>query len=247
MKPAWQEITDASSRLNSIDSSVEKKKRSWGLIKRRSCPVPTARGWLVCFLIFILFAVLLARRIHPFLAVNDPVPGGVLVVEGWAPDSAFKDAIAEFHSNHYDKIFVTGIPLEHGAPLSEYHSYAELGAAVLIKLGMPTNVVQAVPTPRVIQDRTYTSAIALKKWWREHATTVSKINLYTSGPHARRSRLLFEKAMGKEVTVGVIAAPVDDYDPDHWWRSSPGVRNVIGEAIAYLYARILFRAPKENP
>jgi uncharacterized SAM-binding protein YcdF (DUF218 family) len=233
--------------LNSTDSSVEKKKRSWGLIKRRSCPVPTARGWFLYLLIFVLFAVLLAHRIHPFLAVNDPVPGGVLVVEGWAPDSALKDALAEFHSNHYDKVFVTGIHLEHGGPLSEYDNYAELGTAVLIKLGMPTNAVQAVPTPRVIQDRTYTSATELKKWLREHSMPVSKINLYTSGPHARRSRLLYEKAMGKAVTIGVIAAPVDDYDPDHWWRSSPGVRNVTGEAIAYLYARLLFRAPKDLP
>jgi uncharacterized SAM-binding protein YcdF (DUF218 family) len=232
--------------LKSADSTVEKKKRSWGLLKRRSCLVPTAKGWLLFLLGLFLCAVVIARRIYPFLSVNDPVPGGILVVEGWASDPVLKDAIAEFQRNHYDKVFVTGIPIDHGGPLSEYKNYAELGAAVLVKYGMATNDVQAIPTPRVIRDRTYSSAVSLKKWLREHSMPVSKINLYTGGPHARRSRLLFEKAMGKEVTIGVIAAPVDDFDPDHWWRSSPGFRSVTSEAIAYFYARILFRAPKDE-
>jgi hypothetical protein len=29
-----------------------------------------------------------------------------------------------------------------------------------------------------------------------------------------------------------------NFDPAHWWRSSAGVRTVIGEAIAYLYSRL---------
>jgi uncharacterized SAM-binding protein YcdF (DUF218 family) len=229
-------------------TDLEKKpRRPWGLLKRRSCLIPTLRGWFVILLVLALFAVLLARTIHPFLALNDSVPGGFLVVEGWAPDKALMRAIAEFRTNHYEKVFVTGIPIEHGGPLSEYKTYAELGASVLIKLGLETNVVQAVPTPQVIQDRTFTSAVAVKKWLREHGIAASKINVFSSGPHARRSRLLYEKAMGKGITIGVIAAPEDDYDPEHWWRSSPGVRTVTGEAIAYLYARILFRTPKESP
>jgi hypothetical protein len=31
-----------------------------------------------------------------------------------------------------------------------------------------------------------------------------------------------------------------DYDPGHWWRSSDGFREVIGEVIAYFYARSCF-------
>jgi len=62
----------------------------------------------------------------------------------------------------------------------------------------------------------------------------------TLGPHARRSRLLFQKAFGKEVKVGVISVEDRDYDPAHWWRSSEGVREVLGEAIAYFYAKFFF-------
>jgi len=214
----------------------------WGLCRRRLCWVPTWRGWLLTALLFVLVATILVRGAHPFLAVNAPVPGGVLVVEGWASDAGMEAVISEFKANHYEKLFVTGGPLEQGAPLSEYRTYAELGAATLLKLGMPTNAVQAVPAPRVNRDRTYASAVTLRQWFADHGMTPDKINLMSGGPHARRSRLLFQKAFGSGVTIGVIAGPVSEYDPRHWWRSSQGFRVVTSEAIAYLYARVLFRA-----
>ena len=66
------------------------------------------------------------------------------------------------------------------------------------------------------------------------------------GPHARRTRLLFQEAFGSKVAVGVIAVPDDAYDPRHWWRSSEGVRDVVGEAIAYVYARFFFYPAGSN-
>jgi len=173
------------------------------------------------------------------------VPGGALVVEGWVPDHMLRAAIAEFKRNHYDRLFVTGLPVTQGAPLSEYKNYAFIGEASLVKLGLSTNDVQAVPTGRIIRDRTYAMALSLKHWLREHGTAPTKVTVITGGPHARRSRLMFEKAMGQGVTVGIIAIPAEDYDEVHWWHSSAGVRSVIGEAIAYVYARFLFWPPEE--
>ena len=186
-----------------------------------------------------------ARTAYPFLAVTDPLPGGVLVVEGWASDPEVEMAIAEVHRNHYDKVFVTGIPVERGSPFSEYKTFAELGAIALRNLGLDRAMVQAVPAPRVSKDRTYSSAVSLKQWWREHGMAPTRVNLVTSGAHARRSRLLFQKALGKGVAVGVIAVGPEDYDEKHWWRSSQGFRTVTGEVLAYGYARFLFRAAKE--
>jgi len=31
-----------------------------------------------------------------------------------------------------------------------------------------------------------------------------------------------------------------DYNPKQWWRYSDGVREVIGESIAYIYAKFFF-------
>ena len=61
------------------------------------------------------------------------------------------------------------------------------------------------------------------------------------GCHARRTWLLFERAFeGEDVEIGVISELNRDYDPERWWGSSAGVRAVVGESIAYFYARVLF-------
>jgi uncharacterized SAM-binding protein YcdF (DUF218 family) len=224
---------------------MEQKKTSWGLFGRRQCLVPTLRGWVLLALSFAALALLAARVLYPFLAVTDSVPGGVLVVEGWVADYMLEAAVAEYKRDHYARLFVTGVPLQQGAPLSEYQNYAQLGAATLLKLGLSTNDVQAVPTGLTRRDRTYATALSLRSWWREHEMAPTKVNLVTGGPHARRSRLLFEKALGQGVTVGVIAIPANDYDERRWWNSSQGVRIVTGEALAYVYARLLFYPPKE--
>ena len=189
--------------------------------------------------------VVFIRCLYPFLALNDPVSGGLLVVEGWLPDYGLQLASVEFKREHYQKIYVTGGPLEMGMHLAAYQTYAQLGAATLLKLGLDSNVVQAVPAPMVRQDRTYSSAVSLKKWLLEHDLKPTKIQLLSEGPHARRSRLLYEKVMGEDVAIGVTSIPSGQYDPKHWWHYSSGFRNVIDEAVAYLYARLLFSPPKE--
>jgi hypothetical protein len=69
---------------------------------------------------------------------------------------------------------------------------------------------------------------------------VKNFNVLTEDVHARRTRLLFQEAFGRDVKVGIIALPDPDYDPKRWWRYSEGVREVLGEGIAYLYAKFLF-------
>ena len=224
---------------------MNKERHCWGLLRRRQCLVPTWRGGLLLFLLAVgLFWVGL-NGIHPFLAVNAPVEGGDMVVEGWMADYALKEALQEFQKGGRSRLYVTGSPLDAGAPLSEYRSYAELGAAVLAKFGAETNALQAVPAPRVKQDRTYASAIALKRWLEVNGIQCRSLTVVSEGTHARRSRLLFEKAFGPEVQIGIIALTPESYDPKKWWRSSQGVRVVIGEALAYGYARFVF-SPKKG-
>ena len=186
-----------------------------------------------------LFTVLV-RSIHPFLAVNDPVQDGLLVVEGWAPDYVLGKALEELKRDHYEKIYVAGGPLDYGNYLISYQTFAQLGAATLIHMGVDSNLVQAVPAPHVRQDRTYASAVSLRAWLIAHGIQPTRIHLISEGPHARRSRLLYEKAMGDGVVVGITSIPSEEYDPKHWWRSSAGVRTVIDEAVAYVYARLIF-------
>ena len=89
------------------------------------------------------------------------------------------------------------------------------------------------------RERTYSSAIALRDWFRDN-TPVDTINVVTEGAHARRTRLLYQTAVGRNVTVAIIAVSNADYNPKQWWRYSDGVREVIGESIAYIYAKFFF-------
>jgi uncharacterized SAM-binding protein YcdF (DUF218 family) len=209
--------------------------------------VPTWRGLLVLLILLTVFAYALFRGSYPFLAVNAPAPGGILIVEGWGSDEVmrqtaarFKESLLENHSS-FNKVMVTGGVVETGGPLMIYKTYADLGAAILLKSGLTTNEVEAVPAPFVQRDRTYAAAVSLKQWFDVHQVDVKAINLITVGPHARRSRLLFQKALGKQYKVGVISLSLTDYDPKHWWRSSSGVRIVISELLAYSYARFWFK------
>lgn len=215
------------------------------LLTRKTCVVPTWRGWVTLLLCASLAAAVVIRGVYPFLAINDPAPGGILVAEGWLGDEDIPAVLEEFRRNHYASLFVTGGPVEKGLPLSEYKTWPELTVAALVKSGFDPKLLHAVPAEEVRRDRTYASALALKHWLQAHGMPVTSVNIVSGGPHARRTRLLFQRAFGNGVRVGILSVGGQNFDPKHWWRSSEGFRVVTGEAIAYLYARLLFRAPRE--
>ncbi|RYD76480.1 MAG: YdcF family protein [Verrucomicrobiaceae bacterium] len=232
--------TVSSESFSKTDDARVRRSALFGLVAQRPCWVPTWRGWLVVFLLSLLLFTGIITGVHPFLAVNDPRPGGNLVIEGWAADAAFQQTIAEYERHPYERLISTGGPLEKGAPLIGYETLAEVGAATFRKLRPDLRELYAVPAPKVRQDRTYASAVALKEWLRERGQLPAKINLVSGGPHSRRSRLLFQKAFGADAEIGIIAMEDDTYDAKRWWTSSQGFRIVTSEIIAYLYARFFF-------
>ena len=215
-------------------------KYAWNLLKRRELLIPTLWGWAVLLLLVAALIVIGVREMHPFLTVNDPVPGKFLVIEGWLPDYALERTLAEFNHGQYDRILVTGGPITSGTFLCGYTNWADISAATLVRLGAGTNTVEAVPAASVVRDRTYASAVALRVWFHRHQINSTSFNLVTMADHSRRSRLLFTEALGPEYHVGVISIENTDYVPDQWWKSSEGVRTVVGEMLAYGYARFLF-------
>lgn len=220
-------------------------RRIWlgGLLQSRVCILPTLRGWIVLFVLIVSITCVLGRELCSFLSVHDSVPGGVLVVEGWVSPYAVREALEEFHRHSYVGIYVTGEPLEEGNPYIGFATYADFTAAKLEKAGAPPDKIHAVPAPFVGKDRTYTTALVLKNRLEADGVSTARVNLISVGPHARRSRLLYQMAFGPNSQIGTIAVTDPEFDPDHWWTSSSGVRSVISEAIAYCYARFLFRPP----
>lgn len=206
------------------------------LFTRKQCYLPTTTGCACILCISITLSILVIAFIHPFLAPCRPVCGEALIVEGWLPDCCLETVARYFGNNQYQKIFVTGGPLESGSYLKEYKTYASLGAATLRALSIPDSCIIAVPAPSTVTDRTYTSAVALGKWVDSANSSLKTFDLVSLAAHTRRSALLFRRALGKEYRIGSIAVPHPDYNPECWWRSSTGVRSVMDETIAYLYA-----------
>jgi uncharacterized SAM-binding protein YcdF (DUF218 family) len=222
-------------------------KRLFGLATRRERWGPSWKGWLVIGLVVIGMAGLLTYASFPFLAVTHRVNADTLVVEGWIHPYAIRAAVNEFQAGHYERVFTTGGPVAGmGGYTNDYNTSATQAAAQLQAEGLSADLIQAVPARVTERDRTYSAARALSAWFSEHHSSVHAINVLTQDVHARRTRLLFERALGERTTVGIIAVPNPDYDARHWWRYSEGVRDVISEAIAYLYARFVFAGTSAN-
>lgn len=212
-----------------------------GLFERRASWGLSRSGWAVLVATFVFATIVLFLSVHPFLATTQRVQSDVLVVEGWIHEYGIRGAKEEFSQGAYRRAVTTGGPVVGiGGYRNDFQTSASVGADNLVAAGLPAERVSMVPSRVSGRDRTYSSAVALRIWLQANEPTVRKINVLTEDAHGRRTRLLFEKALGPAYEVGIISIPNPDYDPKRWWRYSEGVRTILGESIAYLYVRLFF-------
>lgn len=224
-----------------VSSPAKAREKLWGMLDRKERWGISFKGLLAIAGIALGTGLIIFFYIRPFLAVTQRSDASTLVVEGWIQKYAAKDAVKEFRDGHYQRVFTTGGPVEGlGGYVNDFQTYASIGADLLKANGIPAESLQMVPSRVIDRDRTYSSAIALRNWFSEHHLHVSSIDVLTEGAHARRTRLLFQEAMGPDVKVGVISVSNPDYDPKYWWCYSDGVRDVSSEALAYIYAKFFF-------
>ncbi|MDB5104089.1 MAG: hypothetical protein JWP91_1778, partial [Fibrobacteres bacterium] len=152
-----------------------------------------------------------------------------------------REALQGFRTGQYRMLVTTGGPLPQGMAYSSYGTYAQLAAHTLLDFGLGKDSLVAVPSPDVGRDRTHQEGVSFKEWLRATGTPCRSIDLVSFSSHARRSRLLYRMALGRQVEVGVYAPRDLGYDPAAWWRTSNGFRRVTDEVIAYLYAKLIFR------
>ena len=226
----YRSNTQVPERNHALGGILLRKER-WGL---------SWRGRVLVLLTVAVLGLIIFLNINSFLAVTNREHGDYLVVEGWIHYPCFEQAAQEFRSGNYKKMVTSGarrdMPLKPGGK----DTYADYAAEQLKDFGMTDDLLQPVPCRVEKRDRTYNSALAVKKWFEDNGIKVNSLDIVSEGPHARRSRLLYQKAFGSDVKIGVIALPNPTYDPEHWWRSSEGVRETIGETVAYIYAKLFF-------
>jgi uncharacterized SAM-binding protein YcdF (DUF218 family) len=217
------------------------RRRLFGFVNRKERWSLSWKGWLLFGFLFVGLGILLVRNIHPFLAVTHRSDADTLVVEGWVSQYTIRAAVSEFKQGHYQRVFTTGGPFAgSGGYTNDYNTTAHQGCVRLQSAGLSADVIQMIPSRVPDRDRTYSDAVALRNWLRQHHVPVHNINVITEAAHARRSRLLFQRALGPDIKVGIVSVPSPDYDSKHWWHYSDGVKEIISEGAAYLYARLLF-------
>lgn len=206
------------------------------LLRKKELAVPTPAGALVFLSLAAVVLTLLAAGLYPFLAQNRPVPdAGIAVVEGWLDDAPLVEILGRLPEN---TLYVTtGGPIKFGADFFEQRTYAELTADRLRKLGVPDEFILEAPAPDTSLDRTYVSALAVRRALESRKLFGRPANIYTLGPHSRRSFFLYRRAFGTDTPLGTVALESREFDLRRWWRTSLAFKNMLSElfSLAYTY------------
>ena len=237
-------LSDSSSLPMQGLSSAPGRLLAWGgLFRRRECWTLSRRGWMLVLVLTVALLATIRNGAYPFLTVTQRVPADLLVVEGWSPPSTMRQAATEFLQGGYRQMVLIRPVLETGDQYESGRYSGDYMTRMLIADGVPSEKLSTLFPNVARKDRTFHSALSVKQWAEQRGINIKSLDVATLGPHSRRSRLMYEKAFGDGTTVGVIALVSDEYDPRHWWRTSEGVREIIGETIAYGYARLFFIPP----
>ena len=216
----------------------------WSIFfRRREIWIPTALGWLLMLLVCASACVLAVLHVHDFLAPDQPVGARLLVIEGWMAPDQFDQAVARIRRGHYDRVITTGGP----APVDLYRPepvpYAELARDYLVRNGIAGSLVTAVPVPESAQDRTYLSAVMVREWLEKSGRSVDALDVFSSGVHSRRTRMLYQLAFGPQTRIGIVGARPAGYEPESWWTTSAGAKTVIAETMSWIWTVLFFRPP----
>jgi hypothetical protein len=210
------------------------------LLVRRSVLLPTAWGWLVLAILAAAALLTFVRGVHGFLAPRQGVGAELLVVEGWLDSDGLDQAVEVARSGGYRRILTSGGPITSWSELLGFSSHAELAADYLVRSGLPAGSVIAVPAPASAQDRTFLSAVEVRDWLQREGLTPARLDVLSSGCHARRTRLLYRMAFGPDTEVGILAARPGLYEPERWWRTSVGAKTVLLELASLLWTELCF-------
>lgn len=208
------------------------------LFKKRYVPAPTLAG---CSLILLLLGAPVIWWFfcgESFFCLTERQPAETLAVEGWIGIDGIRAAKAEFEQGGYRNIVTVG-GLSGNPWDSVRWNYANEAAELLVRLGVPPEKVIAAPAPDLESHRTFGAAAVAAKILKEKLLVPINLNVFTSHSHARRSRLVFEKAFPSSTHVGVISWTPSRYHDEPWWRSSERALDLIKETVGYLFELLL--------
>jgi hypothetical protein len=97
--------------------------------------------------------------------------------------------------------------------INNFNSNAEYSRNELMRMGVDSSRIIAVPGEKTYINRTLKSALAFRDWLKESKCMVRGINIISFGPHARRKWMIYSKILGNDYNVGIIYFPdINNHD-----------------------------------
>jgi hypothetical protein len=205
---------------------------------RRSIWWPTWIGWGVIVIGLAIPGLWWFLAGESFLSLTQRSPAEVLVVEGWVGRDGVRAASTEFERHGYKYVVTSGRSAA-GRWEENPLNYAEMAERELIRSGVPKDRIIVAPSKSAETRRTYESAVAVFQALQARHVQPKALNVFTFGPHARRSRLVFAKVQRTGTRVGVIAWAPYTYGSEPWWRSSERTKDFIAETAGYTFELLL--------
>jgi len=208
------------------------KKERWGF---------TWPGRTIVLIVVFCLVYIYINNIHSFLAQNKPINTDIMVLEGFLPDYAIKEAMNIFTKEEYKLLLITGKKRMKGSQLDQFENDGIYSAETLVKLGFDREKIRVISLESDIKkDRTYASAKAVRNWIERSANDIKSFNLVSIGCHSRRSSYLYKRVFCDHIKTGIISIENKSYKHEKWWKSSNGFRSVVQETIALIYVFTIF-------
>jgi len=214
------------------------------LFQRRTIWCPTWAGLFCATAILCLLIIGWLTYGESYLAETQRSQADILVVEGWIGRKGISAAVEEFERGGYRYMVASGV-LTSGHWEDQPTSYAEMAAREMVRLGVSKERILVATAEVTETQRTFESAVAVWRTLRLAGISPKALNVFTRGPHARRSALVFAKVSPDRTAVGVIGWLPPEYKTEAWWQSSERSRELIQETVGYFY-ELLFNSGRHR-
>jgi DUF218 domain len=229
---------------NNLESLIEDNSGSQLPMKSR-LDGRLGAAWQITLVLFLSFILLGAPPViwlcgwgENFFSLTRPIAADILIVEGWIGTDGIRAAATEFKRGTYRYIVTTGgTPAESDRP--GHQSYAELARQELIQSGITPERIIAASMGKIEHERTFNSAVVSWQALQHSGVHPEAINVFSLGPHARRSQLVYQKVYAPDVPVGIIAFVPTWYGGKPWWLSSERRKCLLKETVGYPFELLL--------
>lgn len=189
-----------------------------------------ARSTLALLLIVIFIALAVAfRHLGRWLIVEDPLEpaGAVVVLSGGIPFRA-AEAGRIYSAGLASQVWVTTTTPPPGLEAMDiaYKGEELYSREVLLHERVPESAITLLtPEVRNTQDEEHVIFDAMRN------AKITKIIAVTAPEHTRRVRALWRLLAPKDLQLVARGAPLDPYDPDHWWHTTRDGLSVVRECL----------------